>query len=266
MKTLSGIGKLDRERLAAIRRGTKYTIAVSEAAKILNMPRSQAAKLLARSAEKGWLSRIRHGVYIPISLESPSVNVPLDDPWIVAENLYNPCYIGAWSAAEHWGLTEQVYRTVVVFTTRKPRNRKPEMNGTNFLLMTVSQQAIFGLSTIWREKSKVHVSDPSRTILDLLAAPKLGGGIRPAIDIFNEYLSSKYCNLKLLIDYAKQLNNKAVFKRLGYLLEQYAPDELEIITACKNQVTVSKAKLDPQLGADILVTRWRLWIPKNWKK
>jgi predicted transcriptional regulator of viral defense system len=101
------------------------------------------------------------------------------------------------------------------------------------------------------------VSDPTRTILDFLIDPKLGGGIRMTADMLKEYLKSEHKNLTLLIDYANRLNNSAAFKRLGFLLEQYAPEELDIIGACKKQVTISKTKLDPQLDSDKLITRFR---------
>lgn len=267
MTTPLGIGKLDRQRITEILRGTQHTISVTEAAKILGIPREHAAKLLARWTSKGWMSRISRGIYILVPLESKTTDISLEDPWIIAEKLYHPCYIGGWSAAEHWGLTEQIFRTLIVFTTQQPRNRKPNIKGTNFLLHTTSQQYMFGLKSTWHGNVKISVSDPSRTILDFLIDPKFGGGIRTTIDMLNEYLKSENKNLKLLIDYAKRLKNPAVFKRLGFLLEQYAPEEIKIIEVCKKQITVSKVKLDPQLDTDNkLITRWRLWVPKNWNK
>jgi predicted transcriptional regulator of viral defense system len=266
MSRPSGIGKLDRERITMLLRDTQHTISVKEAATLLGLSRKHAAKILARWAIKGWVSRIKRGLYIPVPLESTTGDIPLERPWVVAEKLFHPCYIGGWSAAEYWGLTEQIFRTLVVLTTERPRNRKPVINGTDFLLHTISKLAMFGLKIIWQEKIKVSVSDPTRTILDFLIDPKLGGGIRMTTDMLKEYLKSEHKNLPLLIDYANRLNNSAAFKRLGFLLEQYAPEELDIIDTCKKQVTISKTKLDPQLDADKLITRWRLWVPAHWKE
>ncbi|MEE8430555.1 MAG: type IV toxin-antitoxin system AbiEi family antitoxin domain-containing protein [Candidatus Desulfatibia sp.] len=64
MNTLTGIGKIDRERMAAIIRGTKGTVSVDEAARILNVESSDAAKMLVRWAKKGWMSRVRRGLYV----------------------------------------------------------------------------------------------------------------------------------------------------------------------------------------------------------
>ncbi len=266
MNIPSGIGTNDRIRITALLRAAQGTISVGEAAKILQMSRKDAAKHLSRWTSKGWFSRVKRGVYIPVPLESATTNIALEDPWIIAEKLYHPCYIAGWSAAEHWGLTEQIFRTIVVKTTQTPKDYSPVIKGTRFLLSKTSEQKLFGLKTVWQKQTKVFVSDPSRTIVDLLAEPKLGGGIRPVVDMLKEYLNSEHCNLDLLMDYAKQLKNGAVFKRLGYLLETYAPDQEQAIIACKGQLTKGKAKLDPQLEADALITRWRLWVPQSWKE
>ncbi len=266
MESLTGLGKVDRERIGAVIRDTKGGISVDEASDILGVSSAEAAKMLSRWSRKGWLSRIRRGFYIPIPIESRSADVPLEDPWLIAARLYNPCYIGGWSAAEYWNLTEQIFRTVVVLTTQKPRDRSPIVKGTNFMLRTISEKAMFGLKPVWRGRVKVSVSDPSRTVLDMLSDPRLGGGIRFTADMLNNYLNSEYKNLALLIEYAERLNNGAVFKRLGFLLERVAPDEVKQIDTCRNKLTAGNAKLDPQLATDKLVTRWKLWIPNSWAK
>ena len=266
MEALAGLGKVDRERIASIIRGTKGTVSVHEAAEILRFAPTDAAKMLARWTKKGWFSRVRRGLYVPVPLESRNADVPLEDPWLIAERLYSPCYIGGWSAAEHWGLTEQIFRTVVVMTTQKPRVRAPTIKGARFLLRTVSEKAMFGLSPVWRGRVKISISDPTRTILDMLSDPRLGGGIRSIVDMLRNYLRPESKNLKLLMEYGERLGNGAVFKRLGFLLERYAPEEVNAIARCRTSLTTGNARLDPQLLGDRLITRWRLWAPEGWAK
>ncbi|MBW2147998.1 MAG: type IV toxin-antitoxin system AbiEi family antitoxin domain-containing protein [Deltaproteobacteria bacterium] len=266
METISGLGKIDRQRLSETIRGTKGIISVSEAAEILGVSASDAAKMLARWASKGWLSRVKRGIYVPIPLESRTPDMPLEDAWLIAERLFSPCYIGGWSAAEYWDLTEQIFRTIVVITTQKPRDRKPTFKGTSFLIRTIPEKAMFGLKPVWRKEAKVLVSDPARTIVDMLSNPQLGGGIRSVVDIFKNYLKSENNNANLLIEYASRLGNGAVFKRLGFLLERFGPDEAPAIEACKSNFTKGNSKLDPKLNGEKLITRWKLWVPKNWKE
>jgi len=266
MTSLTGIGKTDRERMAAIIRGTKGTVSVGDAAGILGVTPTDAAKMLSRWTQKGWMSRVRQGLYIPVPLESRTADVPLEDPWLVADRLFSPCYIGGWSAAEYFDLTEQIFSTVVVMTVQKPRNRRLDIKDTTFLLRTVSEKAMFGLMPVWRGQVKVSVSDPTRTVLDMLVDPVFGGGIRSVTDMLVNYLSSENKNLEQLIEYGERLGNGAIFKRLGFLLERKAPAETKAIEKCYKRLTAGNTKLDPKLNNIRLITRWRLWAPENWKR
>jgi predicted transcriptional regulator of viral defense system len=265
--TSKGLGQQSRAQLGELLRRTSGTVTPQQAGTVLKLPPNKAAQLLARWAEQGWLARVRRGLYVPVPLEAQSPDVVLEDPWLVAERLYSPCYIGGWSAAEHWGMTEQIFRTLLVFTTRKPRDRKPTLRGTSFQLHSVREHALFGLKPIWRGRTRVNVSDPSRTLVDLLAEPELGGGLRATVDVFRTYLESQeFRDLKLLTGYAERLNNGAVFKRLGYLLERYAPAEQEAAAFCRVRLSKGNTKLDPALPSKRLATAWRLWLPEGWEK
>ncbi len=84
--------------------------------------------------------------------------------------------------------------------------------------------------------------------------------------MLGKYLGSENKNLELLIEYGDRIGNGAVFKRLGFLLEKIAPDEIKAIEGCQNRLTAGNAKLDPNLNNIKLITRWRLWVPENWKR
>jgi len=110
LRSHNGIGKRSRLKLAKLLRDTKGTISVEQATGSLDLSPKKAAKTLAWWAKQGWLSRVRRGLYVPVPLETRTGDVALEDPWLVAERLFAPCYIGGWSAAEHWDLTEQIFR------------------------------------------------------------------------------------------------------------------------------------------------------------
>ena len=243
----SGLGKSEREKLAIILRNTKATISVAETANILNISRVQAAKLLSLYAKKGWLSRISYGVYIPVPLTSSTADITLEDPLVIAEKLFSPCYISGWSAAEYWGMTEQIFRTIVVFTTRKPRNRKPVIHHIQYILHTIKPTLFFGFKTEWRDNVKVNIADPTKTIIDMLADPTLGGGIRFTLDILQYYFESEMKDNVTLEKYLQTYNNGALYKRLGFLLEKHFPHEEKMIQICRNNITKGKTQLDSSI-------------------
>jgi len=119
---------------------------------------------------------------------------------------------------------------------------------------------MYGLELIIQQQVKIFISDPSRTMIDFLIDPQLGGGIQHVIDIFKVYLKSKHRDVDLLFDYAKKTYSGAVLKRLGYLLEISQSGEFNIAKLCYLLKTDGYIKFDPLPSGDKLVTRWGLWV------
>jgi predicted transcriptional regulator of viral defense system len=117
------------------------------------------------------------------------------------------------------------------------------------------------LKTLWRGSAKVSISDPARTLVDMIAAPKVGGGIDHVADCLSNYFGSKTADRELLIRHAEQFDNGAVFKRLGFLADTRLHDK-KLADECRARLTHGYAKLDPALRTKKLVTAWRLWVPE----
>jgi predicted transcriptional regulator of viral defense system len=150
MTGVGGISKASREQLSRVLRDSRETISVEQAATSLSISSNDASRKLTRWAQRGWVSRVQRGLYVPVPLESRTTEIALEDPWIIANKLYAPCYIGGWTAAEYWDLTEQIFRSVAVFSTKKLRNWKPVVKGSTFILRTIPPKALFGTKPIWR--------------------------------------------------------------------------------------------------------------------
>ena len=231
--------------------------------KYLNVSLKKARVFLSQWAKNGWIYRIKRGVYLPIDLTVESLDQTFIDPWIIAEGLYSPCYIGGWSAAEYWDFTEQIFERTIVFTTQHINGKIKNIKNISFLITKLNSKKMFGLKTVWKEQIKIQISDPHKTIIDMLNNPLVGGGIRLIIDIFLKYLSSSHVNLEMLIDYAKKMKNRAIFKRLGFLISIIKPEEKNIINKCNQHISKGNSKLDPKIRCRRLVKKWHLWIPEN---
>ena len=263
MIELMGINKKGRERLIGLLRKTGPTISVREASAILGLPLLQTAQFMARWANQGWLVRVRRGLYAPVPLQARRPEDVVTDPWSVAARVFTPGYIGGWSAAENWGLTEQIFRTVVVMTTQPRGPRRQKIQSTEFWIKKIPEQQLFGTKVVWREGAQVYLSDSTKTVIDMLDDPAVGGGARTVEDILKAYLASEEKNLDRLVDYAGRIKNGAVDKRLGYLLERSGIVEEKVFSKIRARLTQGNAKLDPALPARRLITRWRLWVPEN---
>lgn len=262
---IQGIGRVERQNLAKLLRQFLGIVSVSEAAEILGLKREQAAKLLSKYAKKGWLKRIKYGVYMAVPLNAIDSDIIAEEPFVIAEKLFSPCYIGGMNAANYWDLTDQIFNTTTVMTQKLVKDRNVMIAGNKYAIHTIKPLYFFGLKPAWFNNVRVLISDPTRTIVDMLMFPHFCGGIQFIIDVLNNYSRSKYKDYKLLISYLAQAKNGAAIKRMGFLTKKYLPGELELIEFCKRNLTKGYVKLSPSLDCPVLETRWQLWVPQQWK-
>ena len=256
-----GISEKNRKILTALHRGTTGPFTPREASAILKLDINRVQRFLAYLAKAGWLTRIRRGLYTTVPLDVIEPSAWQEDPWIIAAKVFSPFYIGGWSACEYWGLTDQVFKETVVISGRTTRVHRTKIQGVPFYVKTVNRDKIFGTETVWRGQTRAYVSDPARTIVDILDDPKVGGGIRHIADIIKAYTTHERRDDSLLIKYANKLGNRTVFKRLGYLLEVMKLGDVTLIEACHQAISSGTSLLDPSAPRKGRFTRrWNLRI------
>jgi len=251
-----------REDLSRLLRAYDGWITVEDAARTLGLGRQAAAKRLARWAEQGWLKRVQRGHYAPIPLDRVHADTPIEEPWIVVPHLLPGGYVGGWTAAHHWDLTEQIFRDVCVFAPG--RSRKLARGGATYAVFPSASDEAIGIRTHWVGSTRVPISDAERTLIDVLAQPRAGPGIQHVSDCLEEYVASQRADLDRLIEVAEEVGNGAVFKRLGFLLERAAIASPSQLDSCRDALTQGLAKLDPSIPCPRIVTRWRLRVPESW--
>jgi predicted transcriptional regulator of viral defense system len=254
-----------RAQLLRVLAASGDVIQISDVTKVLSVSRVEAAKRLARWREQGWVSRVGSGAYVPASIDTLGSERVLDDAWILVPALFAPAYVAGRTAAEHWDLTEQIFKDIVVVTGQAVRQRHQTRQGFEFTLKHLSPEKIFGTKPVWRHKSKVPISDLHRTIVDTLDDPELGGGIQHVSDCLNAYFKRADRDDQKLVEYGDRLGNGAVFKRLGFLAEG-RDDTGALVDLCRARLTAGNAKLDPALDGARLFSRWHLLIPPSWTK
>lgn len=252
-----------RAQLVRVLSAAGDVIHVHDVASTLQLDRIGAAQRLSRWAEQGWLRRVGRGAYVAASIDTMGSERVLDDPWILVPALFGPAYIGGRTAAEHWDLTEQIFKDIFVMTAQAVRQKRQERHGALFSLKHVDHRKLFGTKNIWRHQTRVPVSDVHRTVIDMLDDPSVGAGIQHVADCFASYLRRSDRNDEKLVEYAVRLGNGAVFKRLGFLAEGL-PDGAGLARLSESHLSGGHAELDPAQHGSHVVTRWRLRVPQSW--
>lgn len=259
----AGISASGRAELAGILGAGRRAVTPADVSSSLHIDSTDAAKKLARWASQGWLRRVRRGLYIPVPVDALNPAGWTEDALVLASMVWSPCYVTGWTAANYWGLTEQVFRTTVVKTTQRVRSCSERLLEHEYLLAHTSNRQIgWGLKAEWNEGVRLQFADPARTVVDILDSPRLGGGIRHVAEILDTYLAEG--EWRTLVGYAERLGNRTIFKRLGYLAEVLGHRDSELLGACRERISQGISLLDPDAPPrGKRVTRWGLRINVN---
>ncbi len=178
---------------------------------------------------------------------------------MIASHLVDPYIIGYWSALNHWGLTEQIPRTVFVQTTARRFSREKDILGSRYLFITVVDRKFFGATNEWFDSHRVRIANGEKTIADCLDRPDLCGGIVEAAKGLWYGHEDENIDFDKLTDYAQRMGNMAIIKRLGFLAEAMELDLGPLYDQWRSMLTQGFSPLDPSLPREGRYTRrWRL--------
>lgn len=255
----AGISGAGRSELARVLAGGRRFVTPADVSAVLELDADAAAKRLSRWAGDGWLRRVRRGLYIGVPVDAARPASWSEDPLVVAAEVWR-CYFTGWTAANEWGLTDQVFRTTVLKTTARVRAASVRLLDHDYLITSGSEDDLsWGMRSQWRGDARLRFADPARTVIDILDSPRLGGGMRHGAEVLAAYLDEH--DPGTLIEYGDRLGNRAVFKRLGYSLEALDRDLPTMLDACRDRLSAGISALDPNgpIGGRV-VTRWGLRV------
>jgi len=235
---------------------------VQEVAQALSISNKEASVLLSRYARQGNVRRIKPGTYLPVGERFLNPEESLSNPWLVVPSLFPNSYVGGWSAASHWGLTDQLFETTCVLTLKKIYHSHRAFGRFSYRLFKIKDFQNFGIEMIWQEQTQVPLSDPHKTIIDMIINPKCGGGIQHTIDCFKTYIS-EFKEDTTLHTYAEKIQNGVFFKRLGFLSEKLLSPTHPLCLLSLNKMSKGYVPIDPALSCTRLMTKWNLFVPED---
>jgi predicted transcriptional regulator of viral defense system len=256
-----GLGSIESKILSDLAAEGKSIFTVEEVAKIVGS-KEKANKLVSLLAKKKWLARLNKGTYLILELAAGSRPEWVEDSFYIASKLAKEYYIGYLSMLNYYGWTEQVPVTVTIASSKRMKDKK--ILGVKYEFVSVSPAKFFGFRETNIRGHKVIVSDPEKTIVDSLDHPEYSGGI--------DEVAKAMVNAKIdwdkAIEYAEKMGNGAVFKRMGFLLEEMEiPVPKELIERIHKKITKGYSPLYPGTTAEGKYNaRWNLIISKNFSK
>ena len=85
--------------------------------------------------------------------------------------------------------------------------------------------------------------------------------MRHITEIVNQYFEGEYKDEKKLLAYIKQLNNRTIYKRLGYIIETLNLKFPNTIEVCRSNLSKGYSTFDPTVSTKgHILRRWNLRV------
>ena len=194
---------------------SKNTVTLTELHAAFGTSEGYARYMAHRLAKKGWLERIRPGLYQFIPAARGCEGVADMNPLTVGALLVSPYFFSFGTACTHHGFTEQVF-TEVYIACRKRRKAKT-LRGKRFVFAFVSEHHFFGFDQTAVLGQPVQMATPERTLLDAVHRPRYAGGIGEVSRIVGRAASR--ISWEKLLDLLRRWGGSALSQRLGFFLD-----------------------------------------------
>ena len=212
--------------------------------------------LLSRLSKKRWLKRLEKGKYLILPLSAGPKGLYSEDGFVLADKLVSPYAIAYWSALNYYGYTEQIPHTVFVATTKRKTDLEIEELGLRFKFVTVLEKKFFGNKKRWIGDKQVIITDREKTIVDCLDHPEQCGGIVEATKGIWEGFRESELDPKTVTEYALDMGNRTIFKRLGFLAEVLSLPVDDFLPVWREKISTGYTLLCP-VGLDCVKIKRR---------
>lgn len=197
----------------------KQFFTVSELAQLLRVKQQTAQQTAVRMARAGLARRLKPGTYALAPPDAWRDPVGLPTNWYGAADAIagdDPYFLAYYTAMEIHRMTQHPLRTVFIAVTRQRKSIRT--HGVDFRFVTVTDHRFFG----WMGKEvdpgqRVKVADLERTFVDCVDRFDLCGGLEEVFRGFSRRHAE--LNADRLLRYLTDLDEPALTKRLGFLLE-----------------------------------------------
>jgi len=194
----------------------KTIIRVPDVQDALHCSSDYAYFLLHKLERKGWLERIRAGVYqfVPAAYGYPE-KIPPANAFVVGAALIDPYYFSYCTSNSYYGFTTQMPFTLFIATTKK--KAKVEWQSVTFKFVTLSKHKFFGYRIERVLDADVYIAEPEKSLVDSFDKPHYAGGIEQLVRII--WRGFRKIDQEKLVDYAIRMKSHALVQRLGFIID-----------------------------------------------
>lgn len=195
-------------------RGQK-TVTLADVRSALDASDAYARYVAHRLVKKGWLERLRPGLFQLVPAERGREGVADTHPLAAGAVLVEPYFFSFGTACTYHRLTEQSFSEVYIACRVR---RRPEMiRGKRYVFVQLPEGRYFGHEETPVLGQVVRMATVERALLDALDRPRYAGGIGEVSRIVRR--GAGRVSWDRLLELAGRWQQSAIVQRLGHLLD-----------------------------------------------
>lgn len=228
--------------------------------------RQASQSVLKQHVRAGNLLHVRRGLYAVVP-RGQSPNTVQVDQYLLAGRLTPDAVVAYHAALQLHGKAYSVSRRFTYLTRR--RTKPFRFRGAEFVSVPVPP-ALRGLVDMGggivesrRQRLAVRVTTLERTMVDVLDAPRHGGGWE---EIWRSLEAVEFYDLEAVVDYVGKLDSALTAARVGFFLEQHRVQlmvEDHHLDALRKLGPAQPRYLDSRREPGTLVAGWNLVVPER---
>jgi len=214
----------------------------------------KSADYLTNLREKGFVQRIRRGVYAILPPDAVGGSF-LPDKFLIAGKLRDRYYVSHHSALELHGVAESTFSVVYISS---PSYQSPfTYQGITYKIVTTKH--FFGMKKIQYKGEKLLVSDLEKTVLDCIRRIKYAGGLE---ELMKSLSNIPHLDYNKLWRYLKKIDEKALYHKTGFILETLKRTPESFLNRIKGGMGKRVCYLYGEKNC-VYNREWNLMVPKN---
>jgi predicted transcriptional regulator of viral defense system len=151
------------------------SVTLAELRAALSASESYARFFAHKLVQKGWLERLRPGLFRLVPADRGREGVPDANPLTAGAALISPYFFSFGTACTYHGLTEQVFAEVYIACQER---RRPQLvRGKRYVFVEVRPERFFGFQEMTVLGEPVQMASLERALLDALDRPQHAGGL-----------------------------------------------------------------------------------------
>jgi predicted transcriptional regulator of viral defense system len=212
--------------------------------------RDAMSRKIALLVKKGWLLRLKKGLYLVLTDITTLGTNDLSE-YVIAQALHKDSYVSFENALQYHGLFDQMLSTVGNVTTTYARRHTVQQ--TTYVFSQVKPDLYFGFTEEVIGSYSVYIAEKEKALLDMLYFKTSAYTVSIVLEKLREY-THRFDGEKL--QQYTQHYGIGMIRTLGFLLDQIHEDTTQLLNYAKKQRN-SYSKLTKQSSQ--FDAKWRLY-------